>query len=88
MTRKHIPDPADLAGLIAFTKGTAAAEDVSLPDAIAGYIVGRVWPNVELLEGTIIRLVAYASLTNQKITHDLARETLDDILDDHGKAAH
>jgi chromosomal replication initiator protein len=39
-------------------------------------IAGRVDSNIRALEGALIRVVAYASLTGRQVTHDLAADVL------------
>jgi chromosomal replication initiator protein len=59
---------------------------VPLPDDVAIFIAGRIKSNVRELEGSLIRLVAYASLTGQEISLPLAQEVLKNILDHEEKA--
>ena len=57
-----------------------------LPDNVAMYIAGKIKSNIRELEGSLIRLVAYASLTGQDISLPLAQEVLRNILDHDEKA--
>ena len=57
-----------------------------LPDNVAIYIAGRIKSNIRELEGSLIRLIAYASLTGQEISLELAQEVLKNILDHDEKA--
>ena len=66
---------------MAILKKKAEAEAVPLADDVALYIVGRIRSNVRELEGSLIRLLAYASLTGSKISLPLAQDVLRDILD-------
>ena len=68
----------DLETKVAILKKKADAEAVPLPDNVAIYIAGRIKSNIRELEGSLIRLIAYASLTGQEITLPLAQEVLEE----------
>ena len=72
--------PPDLETKIAILKRKAEGEGVPLPDDVALYIAGRIKSNVRELEGSLIRLLAYASLKGQNVTMALANEVLRDVL--------
>jgi chromosomal replication initiator protein len=72
--------PPDLETKIAILKRKADAEGVPLPDDVALYIAGRIKSNVRELEGSLIRLLAYASLTGREVSMALAQEVLRDVL--------
>jgi chromosomal replication initiator protein len=72
--------PPDLETKIAILKRKAEAEGVPLPDPVALYIAGRIKSNIRELEGSLIRLLAYASLTGREVTMALAQEVLRDVL--------
>jgi chromosomal replication initiator protein len=78
--------PPDLETKVAILKRKAEAEAVPLPDAVAIYIAGRIKSNIRELEGSLIRLIAYASLTGQQISLSLAQDVLKNILDHDEKA--
>lgn len=44
------------------------------------YIANQIDTNIRELEGALIRVVAYSSLTNQDVTTHLAAEALKDII--------
>ena len=71
---------------MAILKKKAETEAVPLSDDVAIYIAGKIKSNIRELEGSLIRLVAYASLTGQEITLQLAQEVLRNILDHEEKA--
>lgn len=70
----------DLETKIAILKRKADSEGVSLPDDVALYIAGRIKSNIRELEGSLIRLLAYASLTGTEVSMSLAQQVLRDIL--------
>ena len=73
--------PPDLETKVAILKKKAEAESIPLPDDVALYIAGRIKSNVRELEGSLIRLIAYASLTGTEISLPLAQDVLRDLLD-------
>jgi chromosomal replication initiator protein len=76
----------DLETKVAILKKKAETEAVPLPDDVAIYIAGRIKSNIRELEGSLIRLIAYASLTGQEISLSLAQDVLKNILDHDERA--
>jgi chromosomal replication initiator protein len=76
----------DLETKVAILKKKAEAEAVPLPDEVAIYIAGRIKSNIRELEGSLIRLIAYASLTGRELSTGLAQEVLRNVLDHEEKA--
>ena len=72
--------PPDLETKVAILKKKAEAEAVPLPDDVALYIASGVRSNVRELEGSLIRLIAYASLTGAPVSLPLAQEVLRNLL--------
>lgn len=72
--------PPDLETKIAILKRKSDLEGVVLPDNVALYIANRSKSNIRELEGSLIRLLAYASLTGRDLTVSLAQEVLRDVL--------
>ncbi|MCC7243324.1 MAG: chromosomal replication initiator protein DnaA, partial [Acidobacteria bacterium] len=68
--------PPDLETKTAILKKKAETEAVPLPDTVAMYIASRIKSNVRELEGSLIRLLAYASLTGRPLTIELAQDVL------------
>jgi len=69
----------DLETKIAILKKKAEAEALPLPDNVAIFIAERIKSNIRELEGSLIRLIAYASLTNCEVTIGLAQEVLKNL---------
>jgi chromosomal replication initiator protein len=76
----------DLETKVAILKRKAEAEAVPLPDDVAIYIAGKIKSNIRELEGSLIRLIAYASLTGREISLALAQEVLKKVLGHEEKA--
>ena len=72
--------PPDLETKIAILKRKADAEGVFLPDDVSLFIAGRIKSNIRELEGSLIRLLAFASLTGRDLSMPLAEEVLRDVL--------
>ena len=78
--------PPDLETKVAILKKKAEADGIPLPDNVAIYIAGKIKSNIRELEGSLTRLVAYASLTNSAISLTLAQDVLKSILNHDEKA--
>ena len=70
----------DLETKIAILRKKAEGEDVDIPDDVMLFIATNSKSNIRELEGALIRLVAYSSLTGVPIVVDLARSVLRDSL--------
>jgi chromosomal replication initiator protein len=70
----------DIETKIAILRKKAENERVELPENVALFIASKVKTNIRELEGSLIRLIAYASLTGRDIDLPLAQETLRDLL--------
>jgi chromosomal replication initiator protein len=76
----------DIETKVAILKKKAEAEVVPLPDSVAMYMASRIKSNIRELEGSLIRLIAYASLTGRSLSIELAQEVLRNVLADDDKA--
>ena len=72
--------PPDLETRIAILRKKATMENITVSDNVMLYIASKIQSNIRELEGALIRVVAYSSLTNSDITEELAEEALKDIL--------
>jgi chromosomal replication initiator protein len=78
--------PPDLETKVAILKKKAESEAIPLPDNVAIHIAGRIKSNIRELEGSLIRLIAYASLTGRELSLELAQEVLKNVLDQDDRA--
>lgn len=65
---------------IAILKKKADVENLNIDNEVMVYIANKIKSNIRELEGALIRIVAYSSLTNREINVDLASEALKDII--------
>ncbi|MEW5981266.1 MAG: chromosomal replication initiator protein DnaA [Acidobacteriota bacterium] len=72
--------PPDLETKTAILKKKAEAEGVPLPDAVAIHIAEKIKSNIRELEGSLIRLIAYASLSGKELSVALAQEVLRNVI--------
>ncbi len=72
--------PPDLETRIAILRKKARVESLHIHDDIISYIANQIPSNIRELEGALIRVMAYSSLTHKQITPELAEEALKDIL--------
>ncbi|MBM3893902.1 chromosomal replication initiator protein DnaA [Candidatus Dependentiae bacterium] len=66
----------DIETKIAILTKKSEAHHISLPEDVAEFIAARVVSNIRELEGALIRISAFASLTNQHISLEMARKVL------------
>ncbi|HUQ03078.1 MAG TPA: chromosomal replication initiator protein DnaA [Kofleriaceae bacterium] len=69
-------EPPELEVRIAILRKKAGVEAIHLPDDVALFIASSIKSNVRELEGALIRLAAYASLSKRNIDLAFAHETL------------
>jgi chromosomal replication initiator protein len=72
--------PPDLETKVAIIKKKAERQSILIPDNVAMYIASKIKSNIRELEGALVRLIAYCSLTGSDVSLPTAQETLHDIL--------
>ena len=73
--------PPDLATRLTILRKRAALDCITLADpAVLELIAARITSNIRVLEGSLIRIVAFHSLTGRPIDLALANEVLDSLL--------
>jgi len=72
--------PPDLETREAILRKKAELEKIPVPDDVTSFIAKVIPSNIRELEGALIRVVAFASLTKSPITADLAAEVLKNVV--------
>ncbi len=75
-------EPPDLETKVAILKRKADLDGVQLPDDVAFFIASKVKSNIRELEGSLVRLVAIASLRGVPISKMLAQDAIRNIAED------
>jgi chromosomal replication initiator protein len=77
--------PPDLETRIAILRKKAEDEQYDVSDEIIEYIAHNIQSNIRKLEGALIRLYAYSSLTNKEVNMGLAQEALKHLISNKQK---
>jgi chromosomal replication initiator protein len=72
-------EPPDLETKIAILKRKGDLIGVTIPDDVAMFIASRVKSNIRELEGSLVRLIAIASLRGEPISKSLAQDAIRNI---------
>ena len=65
---------------IAILRKKAEGEKIFVPDDVILFLASQIKTNIRKLEGSLIRIVAFSSLTGTPLTVDTAKEILIDII--------
>ena len=76
--------PPDLETRVVILQKKAAGEGFNVPNDVLEFIAQRVQNNIRELEGRLIRVVSYASLSSVPVTLALAQEVLRPLLPSEG----
>lgn len=71
--------PPEYETKFAILKKKAEAYNFKLADDVSDFIAKKVFSSVRELEGALIKVIAYSSLTNKPITLDMVKEVLKDL---------
>lgn len=77
--------PPDVETRIAILRKKSEDERVALPEDVIHFLANTMKSNIRELEGSLVRLGAYSSLTGQRITLDMARNVLRDLIGEKKK---
>jgi len=75
--------PPDLETRLAILRNKAERDGVPIPPEVLEFIASNITNNIRELEGALIRVSAYASLSGERLTSSLAERVLADIITDH-----
>jgi chromosomal replication initiator protein len=77
--------PPDIEMRLAILKKKAQFMNVTLADDVLNFLATRIRTNVRRLEGALIRVASYASLTGKKLTIEVVENLLREILHEEGR---
>jgi chromosomal replication initiator protein len=77
--------PPDVEMRLAILQKKAQIMGVSLPDEVMNFLANRIRTNVRRLEGALIRVASYASLTGKKLSIEVVEGLLREILHEEGR---
>jgi len=77
--------PPDVEMRLAILKKKAQLMGVTLPDEIINFLAHRIRTNIRRLEGALIRVASFASLTGKKLTLETVESLLREILHEEGR---
>ncbi len=70
----------DLETRTAILRKKALSDGIDIPDQVIQYIAEKIVTNIRELEGALIRIIAYASLSDTPVTLELTEAALQDII--------
>lgn len=77
--------PPDVETRIAILRKKSEDEGITLPEDVIQFLSSTMKSNIRELEGSLVRLGAYSSLTGQAITLEMAKNVLRDLIGDKKK---
>jgi chromosomal replication initiator protein len=77
--------PPDVEMRLAILNKKAQIMGVTLPDEIMNFLANRIRTNIRRLEGALIRVASYASLTGKKLSLEVVEGLLREILHEEGR---
>ena len=77
--------PPDVEMRLAILQKKAQIMGVTLPDEVMNFLANRIRTNVRRLEGALIRVASYASLTGKKLSIEVVEGLLREILHEEGR---
>ena len=78
--------PPDVETRLAILRKKAKSLGAELPKEVLEFLANRIRANIRRLEGALIRVASYSSLTGRELTVDVVENLLRDILQEEGKS--
>ncbi len=79
--------PPDIETRLAILKKKARSMGVELPEDVINFLAHRIRANIRRLEGALIRVASYASLTGRKLSTEVVEGLLREVLHEEGRFA-
>ena len=79
--------PPDIETRLAILQKKALVMNCELPEGIANFLAQRIRNNIRRLEGALIRIISYSSLTGKPLTQATVEELLKDVLEEESQLA-
>jgi chromosomal replication initiator protein len=73
-------EPPDFETRVAILKSKVGPQNRLIPEDVLSFIAHKIQRNIRELEGALIRVLAYASVTHQPMTTETAARVLEDII--------
>jgi len=77
--------PPDVETRLAILRKKEKGMGVELPEEVVNFLADRIRTNVRRLEGALVRVASYASLTGKRITTDVIENLLREVLHEEGR---
>ncbi|HEX4645752.1 MAG TPA: chromosomal replication initiator protein DnaA [Verrucomicrobiae bacterium] len=79
--------PPDIETRLAILRKKAGAMGVQLSEEVLNFLANRIRANIRRLEGALIRVACYESLTGKKLTIEVVEHLLREVLHEEGRYA-
>jgi chromosomal replication initiator protein len=79
--------PPDAETRVAILRKKAQGLGVALPEDVVNFLATRIRSNIRRLEGALIRVASYASLTGKSLSQDVVEGLLREILQEEGRVS-
>ncbi len=77
--------PPDVETRIAILRKKARGMAIKLPEEVFDFLANRIRSNVRRLEGALMRVASFASLSGKELTHEVVEHLLKDILQEEAR---